>query len=1122
MNKIHTQFQSLSFGASFRGLLRAAAFVLTVFLPAVHSTVVKAEGSGTWGVTANRQANLMVPRTDNSGGANEGYVKRGYMMLPSNTSGYTAAHRLYVWVKPGETVFWGFHQNGNSGGINTTFTWYYDNTVGENNYFPTATDAGRVSAQAVSFNPRSDNGNANNNVQGIPQTAARAKAGPRQITGVGNSNGYYAHSFTNSTSIARAYWLEVSISSNTSTDREFNFWDITVASNTSGNYTAHPGRVYCKYWHVVNELPDVLGQPRSDGASFPAEITTPGSERDGFGFYIPIDNEKTEVNDYFVKYANFGGSSAGYVVFFANSDGPGTSGTAEAKRRSVGGPSRTAKYPLFLNNPDISVWPSTVAPDWSVSAVFSKQPFPGTGGQGKFTVTANTPGVVDVLVDLNNNGEYNVGVDILLSHEFTAAGSHVFDWNGKYANGNNVPVNQPIKIITSMAFFPVHFPIFDMEQSLGIKIRHMRPGTPYDDVLYWDDVNITGYSPASSPKSVITNTTGLPGRQHIWHATGDNGFSQDNTINTWTGAFNKRSVFAFEFKYDVEVDLAIVKKVSKNGGELKDTEVAGAGELVTFTVTAKNLAIADQQEVTATGVNVRDILPSGYEFVSTSLSDAEWDEANNDWVIGNLPVGQEVTMTIVARVLATGEYRNEAVIRGNESEKDDTNNKDDATLQTFNVSGNVFHDPNAGIVGISTSDMNNSIPAGLVASLLNSEGKVLANAAVSVTDPTKGAFSFTTVPGGAFTVVIGNISLGLGMSPAASPLPLPAGWMDTGDFNGAPETGTNASSVDGKSEAFDVADADVSNINFGIQQPPVTDDSHYSLLDEPVSGAMLPLNGTIDAKNSETLEEIIASDTDGQLATLTITSLAEAIPSGSGTPGVPVLLYDGVPVVLNTPITGFDPAKLSIRLDGGNYIGVFFKFKVTDNAGTESNISTYTVDWISPLPVKWKSVDVKEENRNAVVSWSTTEELNVNYFEVQYSADARSWETIGSRKAVNAAAANYSLTHKLDRNGVHYFRVQSIDLDGSISKSPIVSLKSGKALAGIVLYPNPVVNGELTMDTPLASVKRVSVFSAAGVLLKSEAPKSSTLNISNLPGGVYLLQVTYENGEIAAKTFVVR
>ncbi len=1136
MNKIHTQFRKSSCGL-LRGPFRIAAVVLSVFLLTIHSAVVKAEGSCTWNVTANRQANLFVPSNSADPTNNTGYRNRGFMLLASDAGTaqvpYNPAHRLYVWVKKDETVFWGFRSP--SGGANITFNWYYDSNPATGlGYFPTATGSGngRQLRQSQQVNVTGNGG-----AQGRPANAAAAAAGPSALSG----GSYNAYSFTNNTNEDRAFWLEIN-----TYNREFNFWDITVASGTAGNYVRQNGRVYCKYWSLVNDLPGTMGE--SNSGSFP--VTT--QQQDGFGFYIPIDNTRTTINDFFVKYANFGGSNAGYVIFFANSEGPGTTGSVDEKRRSMAGTSSKDQYPLFLNDPDGTVWPSAIEPIWDVSGSFSKKPHPETGGQGTFTVESNTPGVVDILIDLdeNLNGQYDEGIDIRFTHEFTPANfdpgtqkwKFSFNWDGKYGNGTtDVEPNTPIRVITSMAFFPVHFPIYDMEQSLGIRIRHMRPGNPYNDVLYWDDsgipdVNVqVGNNPSNvfpSRQSIKSNLNGLPGPQHIWHANNDNGFSQNNTINTWTGAFNKRSEFAFNFNFDVEVDLAVVKKVSREGGEPKDSEVAGIGELVTFTITAKNLAITDQQEVTATGVNVRDILPLGYEFVSMDLPDGTtWDDNNKDWVIGDLPVGEEewLTLTIVARVVARGDmedYRNVAVIRGNESEKNTDNNRDDATLEPFKVSGNVFHDPNAGNVDISADGGINTIPSGLYASLLDGQGKVLLSvpvpAIVNIPDdcvddcPVAGAFSFNVIPGEGYTVVIGNNTLSPGSSPSA-PLPLPTGWLNTGDFIGAPGTGTNTTSIDGKSEPFDVVNANVININFGIQQRPVSHDKGYTI-DEPQENSIITLNGTGLDPGPLTGSDPEDYPGGGFLKDkmVHITSLPE-----NG-----ILSYDGEVITSATPeapfvIQNYDPDKLKITFTGKGYNIVFFNYAYVDIAGARSTPTQYTISW-TPLPVKWKSIDVTEENRHAVVSWSTTEELNVDYFEVQYSTDARSWQTIGIRKAMNTASAGYSYTHKLDRHSIHYFRIQNIDLDGSISRSPVVSLKGGKESAGITLYPNPVVNGELTLDIPLVNVKSVRVFSTAGVLLKSETPKSSTLDVRNLAGGVYILQVVYGNGETASKTFIVR
>lgn len=1064
----------------------------------LKSFTIRSEGSGTWNVTANRQANLMVASAGGNpaGSANEGYLNRGYMMLPSNTPGYKTEHRLYVWVKPGETVFWGFHQDGNTGGDNINFVWYYDNAAGANNYFPTATSApARVQAQSVTFNPR----NSSSSTQGIPQTELTAKNGPRQI--VGAENGYFAYQFTNSTGTARAYWLEMTNSNNSSANREFNFWDITVASGDSqANYQVQTGRVYCKYWHIVNGLPNTMGV--ANAQSFPQE----------FGFYIPIDNTNTAANDFFVKYANFGRSNAGYVVFFANAEGPGTTGSYADRRKSIQGTSNNSQYPLFLNNPDPTVWPSSLLPVWDYTATFSKRADSPTGGEGRFAIVVNTACVIDILIDLNNDQIKN-GNDVLLTHEFTSEGTHTIYWDGKDANGQDVAPGTTIHFISSLAFFPVHFPIYDMEQSLGITIQHIRPlrGTtvPINDVLYWDNSNITSSSPANSPQSVQINTTGLPGPNHIWHANGDNGFSQNRTINTWTGAYNDRLTRSTEFLYNIDIDLSVIKNVSP--------EIAAAGANVTFTIDAENLPIEGQSDAIATGVEVLDILPDGYTLVNVVVPDGTtWDQANNKWVIGTLPVGQKLTMTIEATVKPNGPYLNVAQIYGSENDINEKNNRDDATIRTFTISGNVFHDPDAGTVNNSSGGPN-TVPSNLWISLVDSDQNIVTN---SVALPASGVFSFSSVPGN-YRIVLENVRGVEGQAPV--PFTVPAGWVITGTFIGAPATG-NAGILDGTSQLFTLVDTDLNNINFGMQRPPETDGSQYSLVEDPVSGSDLPLDGSIQAKNGLWVDEIIRSDSDGELTTLVITRLVEplGVTGGDGPLSEgPVLYYDGNPVVLNEPIVGFDASKLVVKLLGKDYAGISFDFKVIDNGVATSNVSTYTVDWINFLPVTWVSVDVREEQGNSVLSWSTVEEKNVASFEIQHSTSARTWRVVGTQVPTNEPVARYQFIHKPERSAVHYYRIKNIDLDGSSSFSPIVSLR-GQEASQLMLYPNPVESGILKLETDLSAASQIRVFSLAGVEVIRTPARSNVLNVANLVSGTYILQISNTDGSTQTKTFVVK
>ncbi|TVR84995.1 MAG: DUF11 domain-containing protein [Saprospirales bacterium] len=98
-----------------------------------------------------------------------------------------------------------------------------------------------------------------------------------------------------------------------------------------------------------------------------------------------------------------------------------------------------------------------------------------------------------------------------------------------------------------------------------------------------------------------------------------------------------------------------------------------SGEEITFTVTAGNNGPED-----ATGVQVEDLLPSGYTFISSSVSTGSYNELTGIWLIGDLPFGEIETLTINVSVNQNGVYLNSATILvGNENDPNLTNNIDE-------------------------------------------------------------------------------------------------------------------------------------------------------------------------------------------------------------------------------------------------------------------------------------------------------------------------------------------------------------------------------------------------------------------------------------------------------------
>ncbi|MEW5675624.1 T9SS type A sorting domain-containing protein [Flavobacterium enshiense] len=122
----------------------------------------------------------------------------------------------------------------------------------------------------------------------------------------------------------------------------------------------------------------------------------------------------------------------------------------------------------------------------------------------------------------------------------------------------------------------------------------------------------------------------------------------------------------------VSSDLGVVKTVSNVNPPV--------GSTVVFTIVASNSGPRD-----ADGVVVNDLLPSGYTYVSSTVSTGSFNNSTGVWNIGNLNSGANVTLTITVIVNATGNYVNTATIVGNQPDPNPNNNTSTSTTTPVNV-----------------------------------------------------------------------------------------------------------------------------------------------------------------------------------------------------------------------------------------------------------------------------------------------------------------------------------------------------------------------------------------------------------------------------------------------------
>ncbi len=182
-------------------------------------------------------------------------------------------------------------------------------------------------------------------------------------------------------------------------------------------------------------------------------------------------------------------------------------------------------------------------------------------------------------------------------------------------------------------------------------------------------------------------------------------------------------------------------------------------------------------------------------------------------------------------------------------------------------------------------------------------------------------------------------------------------------------------------------------------------------------------------------------------------------------------------------------------------------------------------DISSPLPVTLVFFNAVLQNKQVNIFWQTGTEQNSNRFEVWRSKDAMRFEPVGSKPAAGFSnnIHNYNLADAAPFTGTSYYRLKSIDNDGSFSFSPIVKIKMPEA-EGISLYPNPASDIVIIKSSNEIVNKKpvVKLYDARGGLLQTFllTDAAQKINVSLLPVGNYHISIANNNHFLTSFFFV--
>ncbi len=179
----------------------------------------------------------------------------------------------------------------------------------------------------------------------------------------------------------------------------------------------------------------------------------------------------------------------------------------------------------------------------------------------------------------------------------------------------------------------------------------------------------------------------------------------------------------------------------------------------------------------------------------------------------------------------------------------------------------------------------------------------------------------------------------------------------------------------------------------------------------------------------------------------------------------------------------------------------------------------------APLPVNFIGLVANRNNNNVLLRWDVIGEVDVAQYNIERSANGASFTTIGS--VPSGGKHLYNFTDFNAGTGTLYYRVKSVDQNGSIKYSGVVRLQAdaGNSYSEqLQMFPNPA-NDNVSLQHKLLSEKaRISVATIDGRILKQIVPASrvsnTQINVTDLVPGIYIIILNDGEGGLETLKFI--
>lgn len=231
-----------------------------------------------------------------------------------------------------------------------------------------------------------------------------------------------------------------------------------------------------------------------------------------------------------------------------------------------------------------------------------------------------------------------------------------------------------------------------------------------------------------------------------------------------------------------------------------------------------------------------------------------------------------------------------------------------------------------------------------------------------------------------------------------------------------------------------------------------------------------------------------------------------------------------------TPVDFSNVTTINFTVDNNPLSKAKQRFKIIYTTPDNYTLVYNSINGI--LPVTITGINAQRNHDGVVVTWNVENELSMQSYQVEGSADGINFKPLSIVNALNSTGSHsYTYTDAGASKEINYYRVKALNRNNKFAYTNIAKVSAmGQDVAMVNVYPNPVTNKlvQLQWDNATTGTWTVNLVYAGG---RMQAMKA--INISNsqavssvqlpamLAPGVYNLLFKNSKGETVTKSILV-